>query len=257
MKKSLIWLLTVLMALTAIVLLYIQIMYMESMIRMRDDQFSEGVRRSLYAVSSLLEQDETKYFLEEDVAQVEASSIYAQYGGTPHLGGIKYTFTTRSGVAGDVTLKADAEKIYKIQSESNVASSYNSMREELKGQYLYQKGVIDDVIINIMNKAGDRPIEERADSVAVRRYLKRELENNGLELPFEFAVVNRNGNVFYQSPGFSNVNPATLENSIFVQSLFRNDPPLKKNYLKVYFPSKTKYIRSNSSSRRLSSRLYF
>lgn len=242
MKKSLIWLLTVLMALTAIVLLYIQIMYMESMIRMRDDQFSEGVRRSLYAVSSLLEQDETKYFLEEDVAQVEASSIYAQYGGTPHLGGIKYTFTTRSGVAGDVTLKADAEKIYKIQSESNVASSYNSMREELKGQYLYQKGVIDDVIINIMNKAGDRPIEERADSVAVRRYLKRELENNGLELPFEFAVVNRNGNVFYQSPGFSNVNPATLENSIFVQSLFRNDPPLKKNYLKVYFPSKTKYI---------------
>ncbi|MFG6397563.1 MAG: HAMP domain-containing histidine kinase, partial [Muribaculaceae bacterium] len=42
--------------------------------------------------------------------------------------------------------------------------------------------------------------------------------------------------------GFSNVNPATLENSIFVQSLFRNDPPLKKNYLKVYFPSKTKYI---------------
>ena len=242
MKKSIIWLLTVLMALTAVVLLYIQIMYMESMIRMRDDQFSEGVRRSLYAVSSLLEQDETKYFLEEDVAQVEASSIYAQYGGAPHLGGIKYSFTTRSGLEGDVTLKADAEKIYKIQSENNVASSYNSMREELKGQYLYQKGIIDDVIINIMNKAGDRPIVERADSVAVRRYLKRELENNGLELPFEFAVVNRNGNIFYQSSGFANVNPATLENSIFVQSLFRNDPPAKKNYLKVYFPSKTKYI---------------
>ena len=119
------------------------------------------------------------------------------------------------------------------------------MREELKGQYLYQKGVIDDVIINIMNKAGDRPIEERADSVAVRRYLKRELENNGLELPFEFAVVNRNGKVFYESKGFSNVNTATLENSIFVQSLFRNDPATKKNYLKVYFPSKTKYILSS------------
>ena len=157
-------------------------------------------------------------------------------------GGNKYSFTTRSGLEGDVTLKADAEKIYKIQSENNVASSYNSMREELKGQYLYQKGIIDDVIINIMNKAGDRPIVERADSVAVRRYLKRELENNGLELPFEFAVVNRNGNIFYQSSGFANVNPATLENSIFVQSLFRNDPPAKKNYLKVYFPSKTKYI---------------
>ncbi len=245
MKKSTIWLLTVLMAMTVIGLLYIQIMYMESMIRMRDDQFTEGVRRSLYAVSSLLEQDETKYFLEEDVAQVESSSIYAQYGGAPHLGGLRYSFTTHSGLEGDVTLKGDAEKIYKIQNDNNLANSYNSMREELKGQYLYQKGVIDDVIINIMNKAGDRPIEERADSVSVRRYLSRELENNGLELPFEFAVVNRNGKVFYQSQGFANVNPATLENSMFVQSLFRNDPASKKNYLKVYFPSKTKYILSS------------
>ena len=245
MKKSTIWLLTVLMAMTVIGLLYIQIMYMESMIRMRDDQFTEGVRRSLYAVSSLLEQDETKYFLEEDVAQVESSSIYAQYGGAPHLGGLRYSFTTHSGLEGDVTLKGDAEKIYKIQNDNNLANSYNSMREELKGQYLYQKGVIDDVIINIMNKAGDRPIEERADSISVRRYLSRELENNGLELPFEFAVVNRNGKVFYQSQGFANVNPATLENSMFVQSLFRNDPASKKNYLKVYFPSKTKYILSS------------
>lgn len=245
MKKSTIWLLTVLMALTVIGLLYIQIMYMESMIRMRDDQFTEGVRRSLYAVSSLLEQDETKYFLEEDVAQVEASTLYAQYGGSHHLGGLRYSFSTRSGVEGDVILKADAEKIYKIQSDNNLANSYNSMREELKGQYLYQKGVIDDVIINIMNKAGDRPIEERADSVSVRKYLSRELENNGLELPFEFAVVNRNGKVFYQSQGFSNINPATLKNSMFVQSLFRNDPASKKNYLKVYFPSKTSYILSS------------
>ena len=245
MKKSTIGLLTVLMAMTVIGLLYIQIMYMESMIRMRDDQFTEGVRRSLYAVSSLLEQDETKYFLEEDVAQVESSSIYAQYGGAPHLGGLRYSFTTHSGLEGDVTLKGDAEKIYKIQNDNNLANSYNSMREELKGQYLYQKGVIDDVIINIMNKAGDRPIEERADSVSVRRYLSRELENNGLELPFEFAVVNRNGKVFYQSQGFANVNPATLENSMFVQSLFRNDPASKKNYLKVYFPSKTTYILSS------------
>lgn len=247
MKKSTIWLLTVLMALTFLGALYIQIIYMESMIRMRNDQFVEGVRRSLYAVSSLLEQDETKYFLEEDVAEVESSSVYSQYGGSHHLGGLKYSFTTHSGIVGDVTVRADVDKIYKLQNEqNNVASSYNSMREELQGQYLYQKGIIDDVIINIMNKAADRPIEERADSVAVRRYLERELENNGLSLPFEFAVVNRNGRVFYSSPGFDNINPATAaDNSIFVQSLFHNDPATKKNYLKVYFPSKNNYILSS------------
>ncbi len=247
MKKSTIWLLTVLMALTVIGLLYIQIMYMESMIRMRDDQFSEGVKRSLNVVASLLEQDETKYFLEEDVAEVESSSVYTQYGGAPHLGGVKYSFTTHSGLVGDVTLKADADKIYNLQNEqSNIASSYNSMREELKGQYLYQKGLIDDVIINIMNKAYDRPIEERVDSTSVRRYLARELENNGLDLPFEFVVVNRSGHVFYASEGFTRQNKINSdENSVVVQSLFHSDPPSKKNYLKVYFPQKAKYVLSS------------
>lgn len=246
MKKSTIWLLAALMALTLLCLLYIQIMYMESMIRMRDDQFTEGVRRSLYAVSSLLEQDETKYFLEEDVAEVESASIYSQYGGTPRLGGMRYTFTTHSGIVGDVNVRADPNKIYNLQREEGaLASSYNTMREELKDQYLYQKGVIDDVIISIMNKAADRPIQERADSTAVRNYLKRELENNGLKLPFEFAVVNRNGHAFYQTAGFANVDASALNNSVFVQSLFRNDPQQGKNYLKVYFPSKTKYILSS------------
>lgn len=251
MKKSTIWLLTLLMGMSFCALLYIQIVYMESMIRMRDDQFAEGVRRSLYAVSSLLEQDETKYYLEEDVARVESSSIYSHYGtGTPHLGGIKYSFSTRSGLVGDVTLKADADKINKLQNaytpkQNNFANSYNNIREELRGHYLYQKGMIDDVILNIMNKASERPIEERADSAAVRRYLQLELENNGLDIPFEFAVVNRNGDVFYRSPGFSSVDQTTLDNSMFVQSLFHNDPIAKKNYLKVYFPSKTKYILSS------------
>ena len=59
------------MALTFAGLLYVQIMYMRNMVRMRDDQFAEGVKRSLYAVSTELEQEETKHFLEEDVAQIE------------------------------------------------------------------------------------------------------------------------------------------------------------------------------------------
>ena len=42
MKKSTIWFLTIIMALTFIGLLYVQIMYMNNMKKMRDDQFNEG-----------------------------------------------------------------------------------------------------------------------------------------------------------------------------------------------------------------------
>ena len=66
MKKSTIWLLVLIMALTFIGLLYLQISYMENMVKMRNEQFSEAVKRSLYGVSSSIEQDETKRYLAED-----------------------------------------------------------------------------------------------------------------------------------------------------------------------------------------------
>ncbi len=120
---------------------------------------------------------------------------------------------------------------------------YKSMQEVLKGQYLYQKGLIDEVILNIISQSSSRPIEERADTTVIRKYLLSELENNGLDLPFEFAVVNRNGYILYRTSGYSAQEEG--ENNMFVQTLFPNDATPKKNYLKVYFPSKKNYIMSS------------
>ncbi len=245
MKKSTIWLLTILMALTFGGLLVMQIMYMNNMVKMRDDQFSEGVRRSLYATAIMLEQEETKHFLEEDMAQVESSSIYSQYadGSAPHLGGVKYTFTTPT-LEADITIKGEADKIANIQSDqSNVLGQSRSMQEVIKGQYLYQKGMIDDVILNILSKASNRPIEERADTAVVRGYLKQELANNGLNLPFEFALVNKARVALHRTPGF--IATQGDDQNTFIQPLFPGDPSSKKVFLQVYFPSKSSYIFSS------------
>ncbi len=245
MKKSTIWLLTILMALTFGGLLVMQIMYMNNMVKMRDDQFSEGVRRSLYATAIMLEQEETKHFLEEDMAQVESSSIYSQYsdGSAPHLGGVKYTFTTPT-LEADITIKGEADKIANIQSDqSNVLGQSRSMQEVIKGQYLYQKGMIDDVILNILSKASNRPIEERADTAVVRGYLKQELANNGLNLPFEFALVNKARVALHRSPGF--IAAQSDDQNTFIQPLFPGDPASKRVFLQVYFPSKSSYVFSS------------
>lgn len=60
MKKSTIWILTIIMALTFVGLLYMQFVYMEEMVKMREQHFSEGVKRSLYSLSTALEKNETK-----------------------------------------------------------------------------------------------------------------------------------------------------------------------------------------------------
>ena len=223
-------------------LLYIQIMYMRNMTKMRDDQFAEGVKRSLYAVTTALEQDEAKYFMEEDAAQIE-SSYYPGYSsnGQPVIGGIKYSFTTNEGVKGDLTLKGDLNALTLNQGmKGKQGMSRTTTHETLRAQYLYQRSLMNNVILNIISQSSNRPISERADSATVAGYIKRELDNVGLDLPFEFAIVNRAGALIYHSENYKTTDATS--GSTFVQTLFPNDPRNKMNYLKVYFPTKDDYI---------------
>ena len=64
MKKSTIWILTIVMALTFVGLLYMQFVYMEEMINMREQHFDEGVKRSLYSLSTTLERNETSFYID-------------------------------------------------------------------------------------------------------------------------------------------------------------------------------------------------
>ncbi len=105
MKKSTIWLLTAVMAITFAGLLYIQIMYVKNIVTIRNEQFAESVRRSLYAVSSELERSETRRFLEEDVAGIRSSVLPTYTPASGDLEGLKYSFTSSTGVRGDFTLK--------------------------------------------------------------------------------------------------------------------------------------------------------
>ena len=244
MKKSTIWLLTIVMAVAFIGLLYAQIMYMENMVKMRNEQFSEVVKRSLYSVSTTLEQDETKYFLEEDISDVE-SSFYTDLTNGQTKKSFEYSVPSPDGSASYKiqgnwsTTKIEGNNGKKIR---NFNDRYKSMQEILKGQYLYQKGLLNEVILNILSQSSNRPIEERADSSVVKSYLKSELENNGLDLPFEYALVNRNGDVIYKSLKFDGNEE---ENDTYTQVLFPNDPVNKINYLKVMFPTKSDYIFSS------------
>ena len=248
MKKQTIWILTILMVATFVGLLCIQILYMKNMVQMRYEQFTQGVRQSLLNVALRLEQDETRYFLDEDFYRLAATSVTTQRfsDGVSQDQGVKFSFTTPSGLEGDLTIKGDAQEITKIKDAEKAATqSYRRLQKAYRDQYLYQKGIIDDVILNIISRASERPIVERADSAIVKRYLTQELDTIGIRVPFEYAVVNYLGTVQYKSPGYK---PAAVANdNLFVQTLFANDPGGKYNYLKVYFPTKKDYIFSSIS----------
>lgn len=231
MKKSTIWLLTIVMAATIIGLLFVQIMYMEDMVRMRNEQFAETVKRSLYGVSDALEQDETRYYLDQDLNEAE-----------------RYQFETADRLPSEITtslsdtinLKSKATPKPELGNGNfKLSEQYKHQQAILKGQYLYQKGLLNEVILSILNQASDRPIVERADSAKVNMYLKRELESNGLEVPYEYAVESPQQGVVYHSAGY--VAEEDRQND-YSTVLFPKDPESKRNVLKVQFPTQSDYI---------------
>ncbi len=245
MKKQTIWILTALMAVTFMGLLSMQIFYMRSMVQMRYDQFAQAVRQSLLATSVRLSHDETQRFLKEDLDNVESKTIYGQYIGepAPRLGGVRYSFTTSSGLEADLTIKGQPAEISNLQTSSPLLGlnrNNGAMSRRMSEQFMQQKNILDDIIVDIMYQASNRPIAERADSATVVKYLRQELDTLGLNVPFEFAVVNNDGTPVYSSQGYKA--GADDSESTFVQVLFPHDGPARSHYLRVFFPTRKDFI---------------
>ena len=240
MKKWTIWLLTIVMACTFLGLLFVQIMYLENMVKMRNEQFSETVMRSLYGVAASLEQDETRYYLNKDLEGAEVNFDFSQ---PLALGETVTDITSQELKLPMPSVRLNSTGRLVAEGGVNYQDQYQRRQDILKGQYLYQRGLLNEVILSILNQASDRPITERADSTVVSDYLKRELERNGLNIPYEFAVVNRTSGLAYKTQGYvpADGNPANE----YAQVLFPNDPVSKQHVLKVSFPTKSKYIFSS------------
>ena len=245
MKKSTIWLLAIIMALTFCSLLFMQITYIENMVKMRNEQFSEAVKRSLYAVSSQLEQDETKRYLAEDIEENQKRLLSIERGGRSVTQ--QWSFVSPDGSISTLNVQEftfslpEKVTVPKANSGSSITNTYKDMQEVLKNQYLYQKGLLENVILNILATASNRPILERVDTELLSNYLKAELRNNGLNIPFQYAIYNPKNRIVYKS---SEYNPEEKSTKYSI-TLFPNDPSKRQNQLRVYFPTKKDYIFSS------------
>ena len=71
MKKRTIWILGIVMGASFLILLFLQISYIEEMAKMRNEQFDESVKRALMSVSKDVEAEEMERWLREDLSSAE------------------------------------------------------------------------------------------------------------------------------------------------------------------------------------------
>ncbi|MDR1516587.1 MAG: HAMP domain-containing histidine kinase [Dysgonamonadaceae bacterium] len=263
MKKSTIWLLAVIMFVAFFALLYLQVKYMRDSMAIRNVQFDEMVKRSLFGVSHDLEQDQTLRYLEEDASESESrySSQYqhSRNNTSQHIlneqsnNGITSpdgsTATINPDISGNEKNNPDELRkggvfISPNHGINSIPKTSFELQQLLSKRYLYEQGLMSEVILKILNRASNEPIQSRVNFRRVDEYIRFNLRNNGLnDIPYSFQVVNYNNNVVYASPGFVEKD----ERAIFSQILFPNDPLSKLNTLKVYFPTKREYVNSGLS----------
>lgn len=241
MKKRTIWILGVLMSLCFMGLLFLQVNYMEEMAKMRNEQFDESVKRSLYQVSKNMEYDETLQFLEKDLAtsehlpsnldQVLGQSSSFNESLNPDLNVDLMNHSSLSQSKGAIL----------SNKKNSFSQTTRQLQEALKNRYQHQRVLLDEVVMNILNTASNKDLKKRVNFRNLDGYLKSELLNNGIDLPYHFTVTDKNGKEIYRCSDYDERGGEDP----YMQVLFPNDPPNKLSYLKVHFPMKRDYIFSS------------
>lgn len=199
-----IWTICITMGICFVVLLYLQLKYARTMIAVRREQFNESVLRSLDAASRNMERNETMGYL-RDVVSFYGDSLDLYSSGY----GVEFTLT-----------------------------GMKAFQRRVRSAYIYEKEVLDEVILRVLYEASDKSFDKRIDKDFLLQSIRRSLLNNGIELPFHYRIFNSEGMEVYRCPDYD---PRGEEYS-YTQTLFRNDPTGKMGVVSIHFPNLNRYV---------------
>ena len=256
MKKKTIWAIAIIMGLSFVILLGLQLTYIQEMANMKKEQFDESVTRALYQASRNLELNQTLKYLEKDVNETERRAFRVDSMGTRSGepdGTIQqshqYSVTGKDGtVYSSFELKTIATrpsqmpKAMILRSDKNsITEASKSLQEIVKNRYVYQKALLDEVVYKILYQASEKPLKERINFRILDQDLKAELMNNGINIPYHFTVTTHDGREVYRCPDYTGDGVEYT----YSQVLFRNDPANKMGIVKIHFPDMSSSIYSS------------
>ena len=261
MRKSTIWLLVGVMGFTFTGLIFLQAKYISIILKTANEQFDATVKRCLEMVSHNIEMDEARRytneflednlqaylnensndqvdFLEPERQQVQQTTI--EISNT-------YLFQSRSvnGVVQRIEKNLFDDNILQYeQSKDAIILQSGIQQKNQQRRWQYSQGLINEAIHELQNSANMKPIEDRVDFNALDSYINLELAFNGLNIPYIFWVINKDGETVFQNKEFEK-SPKAID--MITQVLFPVDLPSRRSYLKIYFPTKNDYLTSSIS----------
>lgn len=239
MKRSYIWLICVFVCIAFISLLYLQGRYANEMVRMRGEQFDENVHRSLDQASRDLEKAETFRYLQKIITQHEKKQRGTLYPDSFRTTDYVLPLDTIFPNTGNLSLGLLSASRY-----NRVAETIRNLQKHVREAFVYEQGVLDEVIYAIMYNASEKRLQDRLNPAVLDGCLRNALQANGITLPFHFIVYTSDGREVYRCEDFTE----SGNDRNYHQILFRGDPTGQMGgtgtgIVVIHFPDQRQYIR--------------
>ncbi len=234
MKRSYIWIICAFVCIAFISLLYLQGRYAKEMIRMRQEQFDENVLRSLDQASRELEKAETYRYLQTIITQHEMKKRGAALPDSFFITDFTLPLDTLTRNTTRMSLGSLTVNRY-----NRVAETISKLQKHVREAFIYEQGVLDEVIFQVMYTASEQRFQDRLNPSVLDGCLRNALQANGISLPFHFIVYTSDGREVYRCEDYTEEG----NNPNYQQTLFRSDPTGQMGTVIIHFPDQARYIR--------------
>lgn len=240
MKKSTLWTLIIVMAVTFGALIVLQVRYLTSTAEMAEKQFDDGVKISLIQTVTLLEENEALQYL----AQTLESNKYVQ-----KRPGTSRQFSRTDDLRISDSVRTDWNKRQTTPSiklstghgKATIEQTSKILREKFQQNFSRSKTILDQAVFNWMKETEGKNINERVDFNELDEIISTYLSSNGIELPFLYSVVDKSNNIIYRCNKSIQVNGKPNTDK-YVQKLFPREDSRREAYIEVVFPTKQNFL---------------
>ncbi|MBO7119258.1 MAG: HAMP domain-containing histidine kinase [Bacteroidaceae bacterium] len=232
MKRSYIWLICLVVCIAFVALLYLQGRYAQAMVKMREEQFSENVLRSLDQASRELEKAETLRYLQKVLNEHNAANGTSR-ADTFRIADFILPLDTLAPGRSNMSLSTMTLSKY-----NKVAETISNLQKHVREAYIYEQSVLDEVIFAVMYTASEQRFQDRLNPAVLDGCLRNALQANGITLPFHFIVYTSDGREVYRCEDYNEEG----SDPSYQQTLFRSDPMGQMGTVVIHFPDQKQFI---------------
>ncbi len=240
MRKRTIWILVAAMVLTFAALIVIQGRYVSLNVELLDNQFDESVRRSLLQTVTLIEEREALDYLARTLDRGELK----REGGTLLDIEEQHHQLKRSldSLVQSKELPNGRSLLPLSSPRSTIEEASRHMWESFRQEFSRSRTVLDHAVFRWLESARRKSILERIDVDDLATVLETSLHNNGIDIPFYFSIVDKQGRTIYKNSTVHATAPLKPQSAtVFTQRIFPFDPAGNSFFLQVHFPDKRNY----------------